>query len=117
MIKQKLTPERMEHVKSSMQKMMILSQIMLFENQENIDVDYRIPNLNNFAKRIVQDTNAIQRAIKNNGRMLVNVADTDFAEDYAGEILKVINILCGLDYEIIKEFADNLENEFKQIMA
>lgn len=84
---QPLTPEKLNRVKFSLQKMAILVQILLMENQtEIVDADFRIPNLNNFARRILSDSKALKNNLHTSGRINVKIVDTDFAEDYSGEI-------------------------------
>lgn len=116
MIKQPLTDERIVRVMYSLQKMSILSQILLFENQNELDVDFRVPYLNNFAKRIQSDSKTIWEHLRKSGRMVVKTVNNDFYEDYSGEIMRVFNLLCGLDIEIVKEFANNLEKEVENII-
>lgn len=115
MIKQPLTPERINRIQFSLQKLAILSHVILFENQAELDVNFRIPHINNFAKRIGSDCQAIQDHIGKSGRMIMNVHNNETLEEYSSEIWRVVTLLAGLDVNIIKEFADNLEKEFKEI--
>lgn len=117
MIKQILTPDKAIKVKFSLQKMAILSQMLLLENQTELDADFRVPFINNFAKRIGQDCEAIQLHLRKSGRMVVNISDKNFSEDYSGEIWRVVNLLSGLDIELIREFANNLEKEFEELSS
>lgn len=117
MIKQQLTIERARRIKFSLQKMAIFSQMLLLENQCELDVDFRIPVINNFAKRIISDSKVISEHLKKSGRIAVNVIDTDFAEDYSGEIWRVVTLLAGMDLEVIKEYANNLDTELKTILT
>lgn len=115
MIKQQLTPERLIRVQFSLQKQAILAKMLLLENQTEIDADFRVPYINNFAKRISGDCKTILEHLHRSGRMIVKVKDNDFYEDYAGELWRVVNMLAGLDIDILQAFADNLEVEFKKI--
>ncbi len=111
-MKQKLTPAKAQATQLSLQKLAIMSQIIKFEQQE-LDVDFRIPILNNFASRIKADSEAILRHLEKSGRW--GIVHTEVAEDYAGEIWRVFDLLCGLDIELVKHFADELDREFKNI--
>jgi hypothetical protein len=115
MIKQPLTPERINRVQFSLQKLAILSYVILFENQAELDVNFRIPYINNFAKRIGSDCQAIQDHIGKSGRMVMSVHDNESLEEYSSEIWRVVTLLAGIDVSLIREFADNLEKEFKDI--
>lgn len=117
-MKQTITTDKLNRIHFSLQKLAILSKVMIFENQEEIvDADFRIPYLNNFARRIGNDCQAIQEHLKKSGKLNVKVIDNNFAEDYSGEIWRVVTLLCGLDLEIIKEVATNLEKEMEAILA
>lgn len=115
MIKQPLTPERINRIQFSLQKMAILTQMLMFENCNELDVEFRIPFINNFAKRIGNDCKTIQNHVATSGRMMINVKDNDNLEEYSSEIWRVINLLSGLEVSLIREFADNLDKEFKAI--
>lgn len=113
MLKQELTPERAERIQLSLQVLAILSQCMLFESLQTLDTDFRIPNLNNFAKRIIGDARAIQTGLEKSGRW--KVVPSDHLEEYSAEIYRVVGILCGIDLQLVKEFADYLEKTFENI--
>lgn len=112
MIRQPLTPTKAQATQLSLQKLAIMAQVIKFEQQE-LDVEFRIPILNNFAGRIRSDSDAILRHLEKSGRW--GVVHTEVAEDYAGEIWRVFDLLCGLDIELVKHFADELEKEFKNL--
>jgi len=116
MIKQPLTPERANRVYFSLQKMSIMAQMMLIENQSEMDVDFRIPFINNFAKRIGSDCETIRTHLEKSGRIGVVGRDDDFVLEYSSEIWRVVDMLAGLDVGAIREFADNLRIEFDRLM-
>lgn len=64
MTKPPLTEEKLNRVKFSLKKMSILAQVLLMENQtEIVDADFRIPNMNNFSKRILSDYKQLKSLI------------------------------------------------------
>lgn len=111
-MKQPLTPERIEAAQFSLQKLAILAQSLLFESSE-LDTDFRIPIINNFAKRIGQDALAIRKHLEKSGRF--GVRYTEVTEEYSSEIWRVVTLLNGLPVENIKQFADGLSREFEVI--
>lgn len=111
-MKQQLTPTKAHAIQLSLQKLSIMSQVIKFEQQE-LDVDFRIPILNNFSNRIKSDSNQIIHHLEKSGRW--GITHNEATEDYAGEIWRIFDLLCGLDIEIIKEFADRLQKEFSEI--
>lgn len=115
MIKQTITPERQNRIYFSMQKMSILAQMLLIENMNEMDADFRVPFVNNFARRIGKDAEAIRSHLKNSGRITVKGRDEDFVMEYSSEIWRVVDMLAGLDVGAIREFADNLKEEFKKM--
>lgn len=113
-----ITEEKLNQIQFSLQKLAIVSQILILENQqEMVDADFRIPYINNFARRIGKDCEAINEHIKNSGRLTVKVVDYDLLVDRAGQLWRVIDILAAVDMEILTAFADNLENEYKGMMV
>lgn len=111
-MKQPLTPERIEAAQFSLQKLAILAQALLFESGE-LDTDFKIPIINNFAKRIGQDALAIRKHLEKSGRF--GVRYTEVTEEYSSEIWRVVTLLNGLPVENIKQFADGLSREFEAI--
>lgn len=93
--------------------MAILSQCLIFESVNELDADFRVPNLNNFAKRIGEDAKVIQLGLAKQGRW--NIVPSDSLEEYSAEIYRVIDIISGLDIKLIREFADYLKETFKEI--
>lgn len=111
-IKQPITPERLLEVKFSLQKTAILAHVLMLEHQSVlVDTDFRVPNLNNFANRIGKDCAELSRLVANGGRMRVTSPDADFKLDYSAEIWKVVDLLCGLSLEDIREFTEQLSRE------
>lgn len=107
-----LTDQNLQRNIMCLQKLAILSQVMMFENLE-LDTDFKIPILNNFAKRIKSDCDAIQKHLKNTGRY--GIRFNDATDEYSSEIYRTIDLICGLDISLIKEFNDNLQKEFEVI--
>lgn len=113
-----ITEEKLNRIQYSLQKLSIMAHIMLLENQQEIvDADFRIPFINQFAKRIGKDCEAINEHIKKSGRMNVRVVDYDLLVDRSGQLWRVIDMLAAVDMDVLTEFADNLENEYKAIVA
>lgn len=115
MIKQKLTEEKANKVALSLQKLYIMAKVLWMESLHELDADFKIPNINNFAKRIQNDAEAINKHLERTG--YYNLAHIDTTEEYAGEIWRVLDLVIGLEATNIKEFADYLEKEFKQMQA
>lgn len=107
-----LTDQNLQRNIMCLQKLAILSQVIMFENLE-LDTDFKIPILNNFTKRIKSDCEAIQKHLKNTGRYGVRFNET--TDEYSSEIYRTIDLICGLDISLIKEFNDNLQKEFEVI--
>jgi hypothetical protein len=112
--KQPLTEERLRRVQLSLQKLAILSECTLIESLSELDVDFRVPQINNFARRIKSDAKEIQQHLSKSGRY--NVKMTDIVEEHAGEIWRIVTLLNGLPIENIKEFADQLDKELEGIV-
>jgi len=94
----------------SLQKMALLSRMSSMENQQEIvDTNFKIPNINNFARRISQDCRAIEQHLKTSGRLIVQVANEDFYDDYSAALWEVIDALAGLPLEDVKEVARDLQ--------
>jgi hypothetical protein len=94
--------------------MSIMAEMLLIENQNECDTDFRIPMMNNFARRIGKDCTAIRQHIEKSGKIGVVGRDEDFVLEYSSEIWRVVDMLAGLDVSVIREFADNLRLEFNQ---
>lgn len=113
MIKQKLTTEKAQRIGISLQRLAIISNVLLFESMRELDADFRMPQVNNWAKRIKSDAIAIDTHLKQSG--WYDLSHTESTEEYSGEIWRVVDLLCNVDIKGVKEFADNLENEFKKL--
>ena len=114
-IKQKLTPTKAQKVAISLQKLIILSKVLWMESANELDCDFKMPIINQFAKRIKSDAEAISKHLERSG--YYDLKHIDPTEEYAADIWRIIDMIAGLDPQHIKEFADNLEKEFKQIVA
>lgn len=116
MLKQTITPDRLNRVYFSLQKIAIITEMLLIENTSELDVDFRIPFINNFARRIGKDAESIRMHIEKSGRIGVVGRDKDFVLEYSSEIWRVVDMLAGLEASAIREFADNLRIEFDKQM-
>lgn len=105
--KQPLTPTKAEKVTFSLQKLIVMAQVIQYEHMTELDADFRIPNLNNFAKRIGSDAQAIIDHLRRSGKMVPK--DYGSVEEYSAVIWRVLDLLIGLPIEEIKEFTKNLE--------
>lgn len=116
-IRQTLTPERILKAQFSLQVLTILNQAMLIESVNELDVNFKVPHINQFAKRIGSDCKAIQQHLAKSGRMILVDTDMDYTEEYSSEIWRVVSMLAGMDIAIIKEFADSLESNLTMLTA
>jgi hypothetical protein len=106
--------DRTEQILLSLQKMAILAECLLMENcSELLGAKFGIPIINNFAKRIGKDIEAIQKHLEKSGRYGVRM--TEVTEEYSSEMWRVVTLLNGLPVENIKQFADGLQKEFELI--
>lgn len=117
MIRQTITPERVKKAQFSLQVLTILSQALLIESVQELDVNFKVPHINQFASRIKKDCEAIQHHLTKSGRMILVDGDKDFTEEYSSEIWRIVSMLAGMDIAIIKEFADSLESKLTQLTA
>ena len=110
MLKHEISELKIERVVYSLQKMAMLSKILLMENQTEItDSDFRVPFINQFARRIGQDCKQIEQHLRKSGRLIIKVQSEDFYDEYAAQLWRVIDSLAGLPIEEIKDYADDLE--------
>lgn len=110
-----MTTKKVNRIYFSLQKLAIINQMMQIEHMTELpDADFRIPFINNFCKRIGSDCLEIKRHLEKSGKITVAGRDNDFVLDYSSEIWRVVDLLCGLEIGIIKDFADNLEAEFEK---
>jgi len=112
MLKQTITPERLNRVYFSLQKQAIMAEMLLIENMTECDADFRIPFINNFARRISSDCLTIRTHLEKSGRIGVVGRDKDFVLEYSASIWRVVDMLAGLDVDSINHFADSLKAEF-----
>ena len=106
------TQQKMLDVQYSMQKLAMLSKMLLMENQTHItDSDFRIPFINQFARRIGQDCKQIEHHLKSSGRLIIKVQSEDIYDERASQLWRVIDSLAGLPIDEIKAHADSLEEK------
>lgn len=105
---------RTEQQLLSLQKMAILTECLIMENcSELLGTKFSVPIINNFARRIGKDAEAIRTHLEKSGRYGVRM--TEVTEEYSSEIWRVVTLLNGLPIENIKQFADGLSREFEAI--
>ncbi len=114
-MRQELTKSKAERVADSLERLYIMAKVLHMESVNELDADFRMPILNNFAKRIQGDCLAISKQLDASGYFALE--HNDNTEELAGEIWRVMALLVGLDVKLVKEFADNLENEFKKMVV
>ncbi len=96
-------------IQLSLQRMAIMSRMLQIENQQHIvDTDFKIANINNFARRIGQDCQQIEQHLKKSGRLIIQVANEDFYDEYSAAIWSVVDLLAGMPIDEIKDIANNL---------
>lgn len=90
--------------------MVSLSNITLFTTLAKIEYETHLSGtkvkkaeINQFLKRILSDTNAIQRSINT-----LATIQTGFAEDYALELYECITLLAGFDLKHLNEFTEGI---------
>lgn len=109
-IKQTLTREKATRVAYSIQKIVIMAQVLQYEHANELDVDFKMPIVNNFAKRIGTDAEAIISHIKRLGRVLPT--NYEAVEEYSAAVWKILDLLIGrIPLEGLVEFYENLEKE------
>src|ERR1700761_7574405 len=100
--KQQITEEKAIRIAYSMQKLCILSQVMQYEHANELDVDFKMPIVNNFAKRIGTDAQAIIDHIKRHGKIIPT--NHDAVEEYSAVIWQILDLIIGLKVEALQEF-------------
>lgn len=113
MIKKPITTqEQALRTQMSLQKMGLISRILIMENQTHIvDTDFKIPFINNFARRIGQDCQTIEQHLKKSGRLIIQVADESFYNEYSAALWSVIDALAGLPLDEITAVAEELQGK------
>jgi hypothetical protein len=109
MIKQTLTPERKEKVFSSVQFMALMAEMIQIEHGIHMDVDFKRPQINNFASRISKDAAAILLHLQSDPKVQFKNADKDFTFDYALELHRIFQFFIGFPIEKIREYLDGIE--------
>lgn len=109
MKKQQLTPSRANRVFYSVQFMAIMAELIKQEHTTEMDVNFRVPEINMFAGRITKDAQAIILHLKSHPRLNVSNTDQDFTDEYVGELYRVFRFFIGMPIEQIKEFMDGID--------
>jgi hypothetical protein len=112
-IRQGLTPTKAQKVGFSLQKIAIIAKVLMFESMSELDCDFRMPKLNNFAKRIKSDCEAIDKELRCSG--WYDLSYTEKTEEYSGEVWRLIDLLARLDVENTRALANSLEEEFNKL--
>jgi hypothetical protein len=105
MKKQKLTPERLETVIEALNIIYLSSVVQGVAWEMNKDVNLGDPNLNNFNKRIKNDSLTILK-----GLHAVPKCE-EMAEYRAIALYSVFNFLSQYDTESLESFYDKIQNE------
>jgi hypothetical protein len=103
--KQKLTPQRMEKVIEALNIVYLSSVVQGVAWEMNKDINLGNPNLNNFNKRIKNDSLAILK-----GLHAVPKCE-EMAEDRAIALYSLFNFLSQYDTESLESFYDKIQNE------
>jgi|GEM_PF-3365129 len=112
MLKHEISERKTEEVMYSLKKMAVLSELMIYEYQQYLtDTRFSCPTINNFVKRVGTDT----KEIKSRLRSLIAVKTDDHAEEYIGQLWRILDVLCRLDLDVLKEHAEYLEKVFEEI--
>ncbi len=114
MNKKPLTTANTEPVQYSLKKLMILSQLFNYEYQMYlVDTKFRSPQMNQFASRIGKDTAEIKRLLGGSVRLL----ETEYAEEFTGQLYRIFDKLCDLELEPLTIFADYLVESLEKVDA
>jgi hypothetical protein len=95
--------------------MFILAKMLeLTAANELIDLRFRKPRINQFAKRIQSDIKAVMMELKT-GTVILKDNDGEFTEEYSAKLGEIINFelenLIGRDISELKFLSDNLHLE------
>lgn len=110
-----LTRTKAEKVSDSLYNLSLMAKMLLFESVHQLDADFRMPIMNNYAKRIKTDAEAIMKQLDATGYF--DLTYSEVTDDYAAECWRIFNLIVGLSLENLKEFADGLEKQFENIEA
>lgn len=109
MIRPTMTPEKKARIYKSVQFLAVMAEVMKMEHATDlIDAEFKNPQANQFARRILSDANAIQFHLKKNDRVNIEFKDLEFIEEYAGQLYRVFHFFIGLPLSQITEVMDNL---------
>lgn len=108
--KQQVSAHKAHLIHRSCQLIMVLTECIRLEYANDmIDSDFKSPQANQFARRIISDCKQIQHHILHHPNYKMEVTDNDFVEEYASEIHRLINLFLGLPLEQVKEVVRGLE--------
>ena len=109
MIKQTLTPERVQNIQQSIAIITVMSKAIQMEYcMDLMDTKFKSPQVNMFAGRIGKDVKEIYNHLKNNYRVSFELIDTDLLDEYAAEMQRIIHLFMKLPLSQIREVMDNL---------
>ncbi|ASU34373.1 hypothetical protein [Mucilaginibacter xinganensis] len=87
----------------------VLAEMIAVEHQsELVDTTFKNAIVNQKAKRIKADAQAIKVDLSTNQRVNIRFNDDNFIQDYACELHRVFTYFIGLPIEQIKTVMDNL---------
>lgn len=110
--RQPLDLKRALNVQHSFQNIYLFAMLVEIEHQNEMDADFRNPNLHNIIKRIKQDATAIIQAA---GAIIKN-KDIEYTYSYVGELYRLNNLLIGrFNEEQLRSICDQIEKDFEEI--
>lgn len=109
MIKQELTVQRVRRIFFSAQFMSILSEVIKIEHIHEMDVNFKVPEINNFSGRIKKDADSIIMHLCTHPKFSLKNNDKEFSESYAVEIHRLFRLLMGLDIEQLRDLTNGFE--------
>lgn len=121
MLNTQLSDKRKQEAFRDLQKMFILAKMLeLTAANELIDLRFRKPRANQFAKRIQSDIKAVMMELKT-GTVIIKDNDGEFTEEYSAKLGQIVNHqlenLIGRDISELNFLADNLHLEGVEVEA
>lgn len=109
----KLSEEKHRQILHHVQTITSLAQLITIEYQNSlVDTRFKIPIVNNKARRIISDAKDIIKAFNN----IVKAKDEDFLEyDHAIQMHRVFKYFSVMDVKQVEQFMDLLEKEVPTI--
>lgn len=102
-----------QKVSDSLYNLSLMAKMLLFESVHQLDADFRMPIMNNYAKRIKTDAEAIMKQLDSTGYF--DLTYSEVTDEYAGECWRIFNLIVGLSLENLREFADGLEKRMEGV--